>query len=152
MRNTAATELSLVTMVDDSKEISLIAAAAIGFEQAELLEPRADADAADVQVAGDGGDGGLFCPGRDEVVVFEGTRRPAAAAEAPGGELAGPGLVVELAEGAKGTEVLADRACRDAELGGQLALRERTAAALTYPVCQQLQGVDGGRRAAPATA
>lgn len=75
-------------------------------QQAELLEPLADAGAADVKGAGDGGDGGLFGPGGDEVGVFERTRRPAAAAEvASGGEVAGSGLVVELASGAESPEV-----------------------------------------------
>jgi len=89
-----------------------------GLQQAELLEPRADAGAADVEGAGDGGDGGLFGPGGEEVGVFEGTRRPAAAAKASGAELAGSGLVVELPGGAEGLEVLADGGCGDAEPGG----------------------------------
>jgi hypothetical protein len=117
------------------------------------LEPRADAGAANVQVAGDGGDGGLFGPGGDEVGVFEGTRGPAAAAEgASGCELAGSGLVVELAGGAEGAEVLADGGIGDAELAGELALGERTAAAPALPPGQQLQRVESGWGAAPARA
>jgi hypothetical protein len=111
-----------------------------------------DAGATDVQVAGDGGDARGLAPGGDEVGVFEGTRGSAAAAEASRGDLASPCLVVELAGGAEGTEVLADRACRNAELGGDLALGERTAAAPAFPVCQQLHGIDGRGRAAPAGA
>src|SRR5262245_12498930 len=121
------------------------------LEQAKLLEPRADAGAADAEGAGDGGNGGLLGPGGDEVDVFEGTRRPAAAAEvASGREVAGSGLVVELAGGSECPEALADGGLGEAELAGDFRQREGTAAAPPVPAGQQLQGVDSSHRAAPA--
>ena len=82
-------------------------------------EPCADAAAADVEVAGDGGEarlvasqaGGLvlYCPLSGEGVVVEGIWRPAALAEtAPGGEGARPGFVVDFTGGAELAEALAD--------------------------------------------
>jgi hypothetical protein len=139
------------------------AAAAIVFEQSKLLEPRADAAPADVQVAGEGGDAWrlaspasgpeMQAPGGDDVGVGEGTGWPAAAAEASScGKVAGSGLVVQLAGVSESAEVLADGGIGDAELAGELALRERTAATPTLPPGQQLKGVEGGRGAAPAGA
>src|SRR5215210_1041806 len=128
-----------------------MALAALVQKQAELLETGLDAGAADVQGAGDGSDGGPLGPRGDEVDVFEGTRGPAALAQAaPGGERPGSGLVVDFSGLAELVEALARGRLGDAELAGDLSQGERAAASPPLPAAQQLQRVDGGHRTAPA--
>jgi hypothetical protein len=62
---------------------------------------------------------------------------------AVGGEVAGSGLVVQLAGFAEGAEVAADGRFGGAEFAAQLAQGERTAAALAFPPEPQLKRVDG---------
>ncbi len=64
----------------------------------------------------------------------------------------GRGRVVDFAGGSEVAEALAGGGFGDAELAGEVSQGEGTAASSAFPPGQQLQGVDGGRGAAPALA
>src|SRR4029077_2316289 len=109
--------------------------------------------AAHSQGAGDRGEAWCLAPGGDEGAVGQEVGGPAAFPEAsPGGEGVAAGVVVELAGGAEGSEVLAGGGFRDAELGGEVSQGEGAAAASAFLPGQQLQRVDGGGGTAPAVA
>jgi hypothetical protein len=78
-------------------------------QQAQLGEPGSDAGAADLQVAGGGGDVQVLVPDGSEGGVFEGiagTASPAVASSR--GEGSGSGSVVDLAGVAEGLQAPAD--------------------------------------------
>jgi hypothetical protein len=78
-------------------------------EEAQLGEPGSDAGAADVKVAGGGGDARALFPEGSQGGVFEGVPGTASAAVASaGGEGSGSGSVVDLAGVAEGLQAPAD--------------------------------------------